>query len=508
VAVLLAMVVPMADDPQSIVTGGVRGYLQLDKTSRNFHRDYNQFRYLLGPFGSGKSVTCVMELVRLAANQRVGPDGVRRSRAGVFRATYPELETTTIKTFQDWVACDVVHSSPIRTTCNWTRTDDGTPIELEVYFVALESEADLRKLDSFEFSFAWINEARELPWKILDRIRDRCGRFPNKVNGGLSRACIIADTNHPETGHWLHQFAVVEKPSNMSIYRQPGALRRVRHRDGGWSYSPNPDASGYAVIQNAGYSYWMQMLEGKGEDDIKVNVLSEWGSTFSGKAVYDGLWDEALCVPKEPIKVLKGLPLYLGWDFGNTPACVVAQITPLGQVRVLREFTCDDGDLVTFLNMVVMPALACEPFQGLTVAQSWEDPSGRTRSQINSDTCHDELRRRGLKPKPGRTNDFAPRRGAVVRLLRTLVDGRPACQVDRSCTMLIKGFNGGYQYSSIFGSHGEVVKDRPDKNEYSHVHDALQYLADNTTTPDFQRTEEKRLYAPPRVVQTWRGADR
>ena len=40
------------------------------------------------------------------------------------------------------------------------------------------------------------------------------------------------------------------------------------------------------------------------------------------------------------------------------------------------------------------------------------------------------------------------------------------------CTQLIKGFRSGYRYK--VKKNGEM-EDKPDKNEFSHIHDALQY---------------------------------
>ena len=47
--------------------------------------------------------------------------------------------------------------------------------------------------------------------------------------------------------------------------------------------------------------------------------------------------------------------------------------------------------------------------------------------------------------------------------------------IDRRCPTLIKGFEGGYGYKRMQVS-GERFDDKPDKNMYSHIHDALQYL--------------------------------
>jgi hypothetical protein len=46
--------------------------------------------------------------------------------------------------------------------------------------------------------------------------------------------------------------------------------------------------------------------------------------------------------------------------------------------------------------------------------------------------------------------------------------------IDPSCTRLLNGFLGGYHYKEISNS-GEFY-DEPDKNRFSHIHDAFQYV--------------------------------
>ena len=56
-----------------------------------------------------------------------------------------------------------------------------------------------------------------------------------------------------------------------------------------------------------------------------------------------------------------------------------------------------------------------------------------------------------------------------------MVDGKAGFLLSPSCNQLRKGFLGGYHYRRIQTS-GERYEDRPNKNKFSHVHDALQYL--------------------------------
>ena len=56
-----------------------------------------------------------------------------------------------------------------------------------------------------------------------------------------------------------------------------------------------------------------------------------------------------------------------------------------------------------------------------------------------------------------------------------MVEGKSGLLIDPRCKELIKGFEGGYGYRRMQVS-GERYDDKPDKNRFSHIHDALQYL--------------------------------
>ena len=60
----------------------------------------------------------------------------------------------------------------------------------------------------------------------------------------------------------------------------------------------------------------------------------------------------------------------------------------------------------------------------------------------------------------------------MERLLTQQIDGKALYIIDPSCSMLIKGFAHGYRYKK---KKDGQVEEKPDKNEYSHIHDANQY---------------------------------
>ena len=58
-----------------------------------------------------------------------------------------------------------------------------------------------------------------------------------------------------------------------------------------------------------------------------------------------------------------------------------------------------------------------------------------------------------------------------------MIDGQPGFCLSPDAKVLRKGFNSGYKFKKVADSNTKVlISDTPDKNEYSHPHDALQYL--------------------------------
>jgi hypothetical protein len=60
---------------------------------------------------------------------------------------------------------------------------------------------------------------------------------------------------------------------------------------------------------------------------------------------------------------------------------------------------------------------------------------------------------------------------AVQAGLKTLVDGKPALQLDPRCRILINGFTGGYVWKMVAGR----VVPEPQKNSYSHLMDSFSH---------------------------------
>jgi hypothetical protein len=450
-----------------------------EPTPQRFHWDSHHFvRGIMGPLGSGKSVACVMEIWNRAIRQEPDKEGVRRTRWAVIRNTYPQLTTTTLKTWMDWFdprLCPVRYTAPIKALCNLP-LDDGTRVDFEVLFLAIDKPGDVDRLLSLEVTGAWINEARELPKAVIDMITGRVGRYPPKFMAPLTWSGVFMDSNPPDNDHWWYHLAEEDKPDNWAFFRQPPALipQNGRYVANVGQITGIPPAEG-VQHQPKGFNYWLEQIGGKDKEWIKVYILGQYGSVFDGKPVYENQYNDLVHVSRDPLKVYNGLPVILGWDFGMTPACAFSQLTPQGGLNVVREEWAEFAGLKQFASTVVLPRLALD-FPNMPVI-SWTDPAGAQSAQTDEQTCLDVLLDLGVPSHVAPTNKFLPRREAVATFLTRMIDGKAGFQLDPSCIRLRKGFQGGYMFSRIQVSGPERYHDMPVKNEYSHIHDALQYNA-------------------------------
>ena len=437
-------------------------------------------RGLRGPVGSGKSVACCIELFRRAIAQEASPaDGLRKTRWAVVRNTQPELKTTTIKTWLDWF--------PEHTygKFNWSppfthRIRRGN-VDAEVIFIALDKAEDVKKLLSLELTGAFINEAREVPKAVLDAVTMRVGRYPSRRDGGPTWSGVFMDTNAPDEDHWwaimsgdvlapdfmsAEEVQQLVKPRDWQFFSQPGAMLAVKKGGKVLGYEMNPARENQNGI---GAEYYQRMIAGKTHGWINVYVCNQYGTLTDGKPVYP-TFDKALHVASSHLLPVPGHTIFVGIDFGLTPAAVFGQKVR-GRWILLRELVTTDMGIVRFAGLL-RHAMA-ELGGSYSI---WGDPTGDNRVGTDEDTPFRVLQRAGLPIRPTQTNDPALRIEAVTVPLERLVDKRPGLLLDPSCRNLVAGFEGGYHYRRMAVVGAERYETAPHKNRFSHVHDAAQYM--------------------------------
>lgn len=424
------------------------------------------YRGLMGPVASGKSSGCCMELMHRAFAQTPGPDGVRRSRMAVVRNTYRELKDTTVRTWLSWFPEEDFGQFSLTDLAHSVRLalPDGSGMELDVLFRALDRPQDVKKLLSLELTGAWINEAREMPLAIVEALGDRVERFPSARDGGCAWAGVIMDTNPPDSDHWWYRLAEESRPEGWAFFRQPGGLVE---RNG--VFAPNPRAEN---LQHLPRDFYQRRQAGKTSAHVRVYYCAQYGFVQDGLPVYPEFSDARHAATSE-LAPVDGLPLYVGLDFGLTPAAVIGQRLASGRWLFLDELVSRDMGMVRFAGL--LGELLHTRYGHLTT-EIWGDPAGMARAQTDERTPFDILRASGLPARPAPSNDPLLRREAVAATLARDIDGLPGLLLSPRCATLRKGMAGAWHYRRLQVTGEARFIDTPDKNRFSHVCEAAQYL--------------------------------
>jgi len=470
-----------ADEPESVFIGGpLSRYAPPGPIAAAFLDSDAFVAAIRGPIGSGKSTACAIKLLRNTMKQKRLLDGWVRRRSAVIRNTYPELKTTTIKTWQQWFSPSIGR---------WRETnppshhivDNATRIDWEVIFIALDRPEDVRKLLSMELSDAWINEAREVPRAILDGLTGRVGRFPRMEEGGCTDPQIIMDTNPPDTDHWWYRMAedasgkagdTEEAERNAQLQaelRRIGALRSDQLLSE-WFAQPGGQSPQAENIANLPPGYYLKAQANKGAEWVKVYVNGDYGYVLDGRPVYPDYRDNVHC---REFEINPRLPIDIGLDFGLTPAAVFAQQMTNGQWRKHSELVTENMGIVRFAEL--LRGHIAQHYGGLHIRAITGDPAGDIRND-DERTTYDLLHAAGIEARAASSNEPTLRIESVSAAMRRMVDGEPGLLVHPRCRMLRKAYAGAYHYKRVAVAGDARYRDVPDKNAHSHVADADQYL--------------------------------
>ncbi len=451
-------------------------------------------RGIRGPFGSGKSVLCVHDILKRAQQQEPyvtrDPAGnitsrVRYTRWAVVRNTFPELKLTTVKTWLRWVPETLgtfLWSAPFTHHLNYPMAD-GTTVDAEIIFLALDSPDDVKKLLSLDLTGVWINEAREVAKEIVDACTGRVDRYPDPAMGGPTWTGVIMDTNAPGEEHWWPIIAgdveapewmseeeklLLVRPADWSFFCQPAAMLETFEGDKLTGYRINPDRENPIL----GERYYVRMVSGKSRTWIKIYILNEYATLISGKAVYEREWNDELHIARERLAPIDGIPIIIGVDYGRTPAAAFKQ--KVGeQMRLIHELVLSGVSTRTFGNAIrrEVARLGWQNFR----FDAWGDPSGDDLKETSDEVPSQILRNCGVPVKAAPTNDPLVRIETTAALMSKMTIDGPAFLVSPHCKNFITGARGGYHYKPIGGLRTGQYDSRPNKNRSSHIQDADQY---------------------------------
>lgn len=432
-------------------------------TGAAFHADDSRIRMILGPVGAGKTVIGLMDIPRKALTQPANRNGVRQTRFAVIRQSYPQLVSTVIKTFEEWLGelGEVTYGVPITWKTKF-KVGDGTMCEIEVMFLALERAEDANKLRSLEVSHAMISEAAEIPREIFDMLQTRIGRYPAARSGvKCHNPSVWMESNPPSVrSHWYELFEQI-RPDNARMFRQPPALL---YDEQAKKYSPNPLAENIENLAE-GYDYYMELTKTASKQWLDIYVLGQYGTDYSGTRIYPEYDDDAHVAP-HIMKPASKAQLVVGMDFGLNAAAAITQLSPTGQLLCLAEVTGKDEMFEEFLEKKFLPTMGQQFFGWPFIVIG--DPSENAGM-----AAYSMLRQRGIACQRAYTNEPRVRWDAV----KWFLNRRNGFALNADCTLLREGFNAGYHFKKQANSRNDRHTGHAEKNEVSHPHDGLQYAA-------------------------------
>jgi len=313
-----------------------------------------------------------------------------------------------------------------------------------------------------------------------------------------TRSGIIADTNPPDDTNWWYKLAEETPDERYRFLNQPSGKAQEEgcetcgsKNPKGWSGHRWPDAVivgdcsfcgakqvpvflGAENVENLPAGYYEKMEHGKPQEWIDVYVHGDYGFIQEGKPVYGDNYVDATHSSAD-VKYDQRLPLIVGVDFGLTPSAVFAQKDAFGRWRIIDEYLTPDGetwpiqDFARNINKYVTKEYSQSQIE------FWGDPSGGFRDQQGI-TAFDLFKTEKLYIRPAPSNKFEVRREAVLSPLLRSSNGLPGILISRKkAPMIRRGFNGGYHYKRLNVGGEAKYKLEPDKNRFSHPHDALQY---------------------------------
>lgn len=303
-----------------------------------FMLDRSPVSIIRGPFGSGTSTVCCHRIWAHAVEQNKSLiDGKRKSRWYIVRDTYPRIETTTLETWLSWFP-EKLYGKLFTGGKPWKHEIRVGDIELDVLFFALEGDKAIGDLLSTEPTGFWFNELETIPLKVFSAAVGRVGRFPKLIEGGSKWSGVIADLNAPPENHWLPimmgeapmpedllpgEELQYRRPKGWAYFVQPPAMLEVKDVNGRLTgYKINPQAENLKFLQEG---YYDRTVQGRSKRDIDAYVLNKIVPLVSGEAVWRQ-FNADIHVASEPLEPVEGHPVYVGLDFGRSPAAVFGQL--------------------------------------------------------------------------------------------------------------------------------------------------------------------------------------
>jgi hypothetical protein len=370
----------------------------------------------------------------------------------IIRDTFENLVSTTQKTFFQWFPPGVFGDyNASKKTFTWY---DGIA-KGDVIFLGMDAADDSSKLMSRELAGFAIDEPApavgsagvdEMIFSMaMSRLRQQ---HMNWYGAKLAE-------NNPDEAHWSYRLFVQPGTEGYSIW-QPSMPENLHHLPIRY----------YEEMRNTFASR---------PDLVRRFVDGEFGFQQVGKTVTPQ-WSDKLHLALGLAPIARQ-DIYMMWDFGHNPTCLVAQRSPLGYLNFLDAYCGEEEGIEELIEHWAKP-LWVDRYRplGCPIRMHIGDPAGQQKEQTSYSRSAVRALRQAL-PAPWKSGPVKPidRIPSLQALLTRNIKGKGLIQVDRErAGCLWHALRGGWHYHIARTGlvSGVAVKDK-----HSHPGDAASYGA-------------------------------
>lgn len=330
---------------------------------------------------------------------------------------------------------------------------------IEIDLFGMDDAGSVGRIQGGQYDIIWIEE----PAPVI-----------HSANAGISHDVFLASArriaaggktpkrlqitmNPADKDHWTYEEAILNPLKNTEV---------LHIRPGENPYLSAEDRIARAEIFRNRPDLKARYDEGKFADVYEgIAITPEFGEMHIAKERLD------------PIPLAQHFRF---WDGGLTPSCIIACLTGSGRFLILDSMMIENAGIKQLIDGKVKYLLATPRYKDVTKWRDLGDDSLKNREQANSDYSASTIINRELKTAyEGGIQAWDLRREALKDAMTKIVNGVPFFQVSphvtegEKCNWIRIGLSGGYQYK--VNPSGQVVRDGPFKNSYSHPCDALSH---------------------------------
>lgn len=388
------------------------------------------------------------------------------------RDTFENLKRTTMQEFFRWFPDGVFGSYHAQDKC-YTWDTARTGLKGRVYFLGADDEKAATKIASMPLAAAAIDEpspaagdSSGVPEMVFDTIVGQL-RQP-----GMKWYALKLAQNNPDESHWTHRRFV--SPG------MPPAKAAARFAAAGVTLLPEQQA-GFKAWQTKdpenldnlppGYYENLESMWGHRPDLVKRFVKGKYGFQQIGKGVTPE-WNDDLHLAVN-LRPVKNVPLWLLWDGGLNPTCVITQLTPLGYWLILESHVGDGIGMYQLIRDKIKPIIASR-YEGHELMHTG-DPNLRMKEQSDSTQAASKviMKELGGRFVPG-PQEIDARVDPLRSVLSRTMEGIGIVQVDKvRAKEVYHALRGGWHRPTLRGGTFGPIK----KNSHSHPGDAMGYGA-------------------------------